>query len=325
MKKKLSLFLLITIIAIFMAACGSNSATEEKSNASTEPKETEETTELTIKHFLGETTVKKNPKKVVVFDFGTLDTLDALGVEVVGLPREGTVPSYLDKYNTDKYESVGSLKEPDFEKINELQPDLIIISARQVDLYEEFQEIAPTIYLGVDTTKYMESFKENATTIGQIFDKEAEVDAKLAEIDESIAALNEKATGMDENALVVLAEDGSLSAYGPASRFGLIHDVFGVKAVDENIEVSTHGQSISFEYVVEKDPNYLFVVDRGAVVTTGEGGSSAKQMLENDLIKGTKAYKENRIVYLDPNYWYLSGGGLVSVAEMVKEVEAGLE
>ena len=41
MKKKLSLFLLITIIAIFMAACGSNSSTEEKSNASAQPKETE--------------------------------------------------------------------------------------------------------------------------------------------------------------------------------------------------------------------------------------------------------------------------------------------
>lgn len=56
MKKKLSLFLLITIIAVFMAACGSNSSTEEKSNESAEPKETKETTELTIKHFLGETT-----------------------------------------------------------------------------------------------------------------------------------------------------------------------------------------------------------------------------------------------------------------------------
>ena len=160
MKKKLSLFLLITIIAIFMAACGSNSSTEEKSNASAEPKETEKTTELTIKHFLGETKVKKNPEKVVVFDFGTLDTLDALGVEVAGLPREGTVPSYLEKYNTDKYENVGSLKEPDFEKINELQPDLIIISARQQDLYKEFQEIAPTIYLGVDTTSIWNPLKK---------------------------------------------------------------------------------------------------------------------------------------------------------------------
>ena len=130
---------------------------------------------------------------------------------------------------------------------------------------------------------------------------------------------------MDLKCLGYIKSRGSVSAYGPASRFGMIHDVFGLKPVDENIEVSTHGQSVSFEYIVEKNPNYLFVVDSGAVVTTGEGASSAKQVLENDLIKGTKAYKENHIVYLDPNYWYLSGGGLISVAEMVKEIEAGLE
>ncbi|GJM75014.1 hypothetical protein HMSSN036_72300 [Paenibacillus macerans] len=58
-----------------------------------------------------------------------------------------------------------------------------------------------------------------------------------------------------------------MSAYGPGSRFGLIHDVFGVPAVDDTIEASTHGQSISFEYVAEKNPDYLFVVDRDAVVT----------------------------------------------------------
>lgn len=325
MKKKLMIFIL-AIFAVLLAACGSDSAKDSSATESTEPKEaTEEATEITVNHLLGETVVPVNPKNVVVFDFGVLDTLDTLGVEVTALPKEGTVPSYLEKYKGDEYQSVGSLKEPDFEKINEIQPDLIIISSRQQDLYEEFQEIAPTIYMGVDTTKYMESFVENSTTLGKIFDKEAEVEAKLAEIDASIKALNEKAAGMDENALVVLAEEGNLSAYGPASRFGIIHDVFGVKPVDENIEVSTHGQSVSFEYVVEKDPNYLFVIDRGAVVATAEGGTSAKQILENDLIKGTKAYKEDRIVYLDPNYWYLSGGGLVSVAEMVKNIEAGLE
>ena len=43
------------------------------------------------------------------------------------------------------------------------------------------------------------------------------------------------------------------------------------------------------------------------------------------LLKGQSLIKKIDIVYLDPNYWYLSGGGLVSVAEMVKEVEAGLE
>ena len=92
--------------------------------------------------------------------------------------------------------------------------------------------------------------------------------------------------------------------------------------MDKNIKASTHGQSISFEYIVKKDPDYLFVIDRGAVVG---GQSSAKQVVENDLVKGTKAYKEKHITYLDPDYWYLSGGGLVSLDEMVKQVDQALD
>lgn len=107
------------------------------------------------------------------------------------------------------------------------------------------------------------------------------------------------------------------------SCFGIIHDVFGFKHADENIEASTHGQSVSFEYIAEKNPDYLFVIDRRAVVTTGEPAS--KDLIENDLVKDKKAYKNGKIVYLDPNYRYVSGGGLLSVEAMVGEVTATVE
>ena len=87
---------------------------------------------MTIKHELGETTVTKNPEKVVVFDFGMLDTLDELGIEVAGLPQSN-IPSYLSKYEDEKYANLGSLKEPDFEAIHALKPDVIFISGRQSD------------------------------------------------------------------------------------------------------------------------------------------------------------------------------------------------
>lgn len=109
---------------------------------------------------------------------------------------------------------------------------------------------------------------------------------------------------------------------GANSRFGLIHDVFGIKPVDENIEASTHGMNVSFEYVVEKDPDMLYVIDRSAAV---EGNSTAKQLVENKLVENTKAYQNDNIVYLNPDFWYLSGGGLVSVEEMVNEISDSLE
>ncbi|MCJ8008053.1 siderophore ABC transporter substrate-binding protein [Lederbergia wuyishanensis] len=314
MRKIFSIFV-ISALMIIISACGTNTK-DSNENTGAAPSE-----ELTIKHQLDETKVKKNPEKVIVFDFGSLDTLDKLGIEPIALPKTN-IPKYLAKYEDEKYENVGSLKEPDFEKIHSLKPDLIIISGRQMELYDEFKAIAPTIFLGVDTEKYMESFESNARTIGNIFDKEDEVNKELSAIEESIKTLNEKASSLDGKSLVVLANEGKVSAYGPKSRFGIIHDVFGFAPVDDSIEVSTHGQSINFEYIVEKNPDYLFVVDRGAAV---DGKSSAKQIVENDMVKKSNAYKNGKIIYLDPDYWYLSGGGLESVSSMVKEVESALE
>ncbi|MBY0099138.1 siderophore ABC transporter substrate-binding protein [Mesobacillus maritimus] len=316
MKKKWQAFILITILALFATACGSD---DSASNADESNKEAET---MTVTHQLGETKVEKNPETVVVFDYGVLDSLDKLGVEVTGLPKQ-SLPGYLEKYNDDKYLDAGGLKEPDFEAINEMAPDLIIISGRQQDSYEEFSEIAPTIFMGLDTTKYMDSYKENAKLLGEIFGKESEVETEVAKVEEAIAGLNEKAASNGKNGLIILANEGNISAYGSGSRFGLLHDVFGVKPVDENIEVSTHGQNISFEYLVEKDPDYLFIVDRGSVVEGGK--SSATSIVENKLVENTKAVKNDNVVYLNADYWYLSGGGLTSVAEMVKEVEAALK
>lgn len=278
---------------------------------------------MTIEHELGTSEVEKNPEKVVVFDFGVLDTFKKLGLEdkVVGVAQSGVIPSYIEEFASEDYANIGSLKEPDFEKIAELDPDLILISGRQSEVYDQLQEIAETVFIGVDTENYMDSFTENVTTIGEMFGKESEVEDALAEIDDTIASVNEKAEEADKNALIILANDDKISAYGPSSRFGIIHDVFGVPAVDEGIEVSTHGSNVSFEYVTEQDPDLLYVIDRGAVVG---GESSAKQVVENKLMERTKAFQNDDIYYLDPEFWYLSGGGLISVQEMANQIEESL-
>src|SRR5699024_8942556 len=237
------------------------------------------------------------------------------------------------------YTDVGSLKEPNFEEIYELDPDLIIISGRQSDLYDEFEEVAPTLYLNINDGKYIDAFKNNAETIGEIFDedekieeeeekieekmnKEEKIEEEVEKIKEKINDLNEEATSMDKNALFVMANDGNISAYGPGSRFGVLYEEFGLTPVDETIDSSTHGQKISFEYIVEEDPDYIYVLDRAAV--TG-GDISAKQVMDNDLIKGTTAYKNDNINYLDAHIWYVSSGGIHGTMEMVEEIQSSLK
>lgn len=310
--KKIYSFALVLSILFALAACGSEEKAETASAG--------ETKEMTIKHEYGEATVKKNPEKVVVFDFGVLDTLDELDVKVTGVPQ-AIVPEYLKKYAGKEYTNVGSLKEPDFEAIHAMKPDVIFISARQAELYDQFAEIAPTVFVGMDYTDYMASFEKNMKLIGEIFEKEDVVADKLAEINASVDEINKEASAADEKALLVLANEGKVSAYGSGSRYGFIHDEFGFKAADEKIEASTHGQSITFEYILEKNPGILFVIDRTAAVG-GEVG--AKETIENELVKKTDAFKNGKIIYLDGTNWYLSGGGLQSLKSMIEEVRSAL-
>ena len=274
---------------------------------------------ITVTHKLGETEVPKNPSRVIVFDYGIADALNTLDVEIIGLPKS-SLPSLLSKYEDGKYENVGSLKEPDMEKVYELKPDLIIMSGRLESYYEELNKIAPTIYLGVDNTDYLGSFKKNMETLGQIFDKEKDVKAQVAKVEEAISKVNEKAEGV--NALIALANDNAFSVYGEGSRFGIIHKEFGIEAVDKTIESSTHGQKASFEYILDKNPDYLFVIDRAAV--TG-WNTSAKEMFDNEIIKKTDAYKNGNIVYLDADVWYTISGGIESTQKMVDEVLEALK
>ncbi|MDU2106066.1 siderophore ABC transporter substrate-binding protein [Clostridium sp.] len=274
---------------------------------------------IKITHKLGETEVTKNPSRVIVFDYGIADALNTLDVEIIGLPKSN-LPSLLSKYEDGKYENVGSLKEPDMEKVYELKPDLIIMSGRLESYYEELNKIAPTIYLGVDNTDYLGSFKKNMETLGQIFDKEKEVKTQVAKVEEAIGKVNEKAEGV--NALIALANDNAFSVYGEGSRFGIIHKEFGIEVVDKTIESSTHGQKASFEYILDKNPDYLFVIDRAAV--TG-GNTSAKEMFDNEIIKKTDAYKNGNIVYLDADVWYTISGGIESTQKMVDEVLEALK
>ncbi|EOH65276.1 MULTISPECIES: siderophore ABC transporter substrate-binding protein [Enterococcus] len=316
--KKIVLGFLV-IASLGLAACGNNEAQTSETKASST---VTTDTMLTVKDSNGESVeVQQNPEKVVVFDNGSLDTLDALGVgdKVIGAATKN-LPAYLEKYQ--EVESAGGIKEPDLEKINEMQPDLIIISGRQSDYQEQLSQIAPTLYLAMDAEKPWESMQENVTTLAKIFDKEKEAEEKLTDLTKQIDEVKEKASALDQTALVTLVNEGQLSAYGSGSRFGLVHDLFGFKQADDQIEASTHGQSVSYEYVLEKNPGILFVIDRTKAIG---GDTSNDNVAANELVAQTDAGKNDQVISLQPDVWYLSGGGLESMNLMIEDVNQALK
>lgn len=269
----------------------------------------------------GEFQVTKDPQRIVTFDYGVLDILDNMGIDVVGLPKSA-LPSDFSKYKDEKYKNLGDLKTPDFEAVNSVKPDLIIISGRQEDMYDKFSEIAPTILLDIDGEAYMDTFTRNVNALGKIFDKGKIVEEKLKNIEKQIEDINRKVTEKHVTASTIMVNDGALSAFGGQSRFGIIYKQLGFDNVDKNMKESTHGQQISFEYLVEKNSDYIFVVDRGAA--QGKEGT-AKSILDNELVKSTNAYKNNKIVYLNSVAWYTVAGGINSTETMLKDIDQAIK
>ena len=320
--KKYIVGLSMVLLSLGLVGCGSTNnegSSDSTGKAATSSTAKEETLEVNDSN--GKVTVPKNPKKVVVFDNGSLDTLDALGVgdKVVGAATDN-LPAYLDDYK--KVDSAGGIKEPDLEKINQMKPDLIIISGRQSDFLEQLKEIAPTMYLAVDTSDTWNSIKQNVETLGKIFGKEKAAKKQLAALETSIKETKEKAVESKDKALTVLVNEGQLSTYGKDSRFGIVYGTFGFAEADDAIKASTHGQSVSYEYVLDKNPDVLFVVDRTKAIG---GDDSNNNVADNELVAQTTAGKDKKVISLQPDVWYLSGGGLESVKMMLEDVNQAFE
>ncbi|MGL5989665.1 siderophore ABC transporter substrate-binding protein [Cetobacterium sp.] len=274
---------------------------------------------VVINHIMGTTEVVKNSKRVIVFDYGIAEMLNTAGIEIIGLPKEG-MPKFLSNYKDEKYINVGGLKEPNLEKIYSIKPDLIIVSGRQEPFYEQLSKIAPTVGLTTTGEDYIKVLQNNIEIISKIFTKGETLKNNLLTIENNLTVIKEKVEKNGLNALVVLSNNGKLSAYGLKSRFSIIYDYLGFKNL-ESITASTHGSKINFEYILEKNPDYIFVVDRSAVVG---GDVSANKVFDNDIVKATKAAKNKKIIFLDAEIWYTAAGGINTTQKMIDEISAAL-
>ncbi len=214
---------------------------------------------------------------------------------------------------------VGSITEINLERVNEARPDLIIIGNRLIDFYDQLSVISPVIYpTSVVTEDFMVAFESNLDDLALLFDMQDEIDNAKSEIRSKIENVRSLTGTSDDKALILLHNRGRFSAYGKGSRFGIVHDVLNVAEAAEGLSVHRHGSPVSSEFIQKANPDIIFIVDRSRVV---DNEVTNIDEIENILIKGTNAAKNERIYYLNPEIWYLSGSGVESVNVMLDEIE----
>ena len=319
--KKLLLMALMAVMAVGLIACG----TDKSDNESTKEEKTSVTiTSLDDSKNEIELEVPYNPKRIAILDLAALDIIDSIGVgdKVVGMAQ--TSIDYLSHYSENKsIKNLGTIKEADIEAVMECEPDIIFIGGRLSASYDKLSEIAPVVYLATDSSiGLVESTLKNARTIASIFGKENEVEDKVNQYNDRINNLKNIAFG--KNALVGMTTSGSFNILGNDGRCSIIGNEIGFNNLGATGNTSTHGNEASFETVVAKNPEYIFVMDRDKAIGTA-GAASAKEIVENDLVKSTPAYKNNHIIYLEnPNVWYTAEGGIQALDMMLKDLEKGL-
>lgn len=353
MKKKIMTLALSAVMAVSLAACGAGgnsdssssgstsasgssavsdvSSASAASDASTASSGEEKPETITVKSLNAnkeevDLEVPYDPERIAILDMACLDIIDSLGVgdRVVG--SAGTSLDYLQDYVTDEnIENLGTIKEADMEAVMACEPDVIFIGGRLSSSYDALSEIAPVVYLSTDTEiGVVESVRKNASTIAAMFGLEDQVDELMVDFDERIETLAAFAEG--KTAIVGMCTSGSFNVLGNDGRCSMIGREIGFEnvGVDANVDTSTHGNEASFEYVVEKNPDYIFVMDRDAAIGT-DGAQLAQDIMENELVQGTDAYKNGQLVYLEhPAVWYTAEGGVQALDLMLQDLETTL-
>jgi len=254
-------------------------------------------------------TVKKPVERIVI---GTpswmYDAVWIIGAqdEVVGVTKEAKerfakmLPGIQDK------QSIGSYRDPDFEVILSLEPDIVFGERRYVEGLKDTG-------IPVITMKFREIEKVDSEfrILAKILGKEERVESFIGWKNGYIDQLKEK-TKEIESKVRVYAEWSDVPLC-TGSRGSGVHDVIEL-AGGYNIANDLHGPypQVSPEWVLDKNPEVIIFpafADFAPTDLTGyhiNSHENAKQFIEEARnrieLNGTDAVKNNRVYVLDGHY-----------------------
>ena len=249
------------------------------------------------------------PERPVVYDLATLDTMQALGIPVAGVPK-AQFPAYMAGYGDAKYTVAGTLFQPDYEALSQIKPDLIIVGGRSAAKQDVLSKIAPTLDFSVKPATMLQDMERNITQIADMYGKQEQGKALVARIKSEVAELNQLAAQAQPGVLL-MAINERIMPQAPGARFGFLFDVLGAKSQLTAKDIPARGgPALTFDDLAKLQPEGIYVIDRNTGVGAAAGGGEiipSTKVFDNDKVKSTPAGQKGQIVFLDPKGWYLMG------------------
>ncbi len=264
--------------------------------------------------------VARDPQRIVSFDYGSYDSLIALGAGERVLAVPGNVPPYLAE-KAGQTQDAGNMKTPDIDAIAALKPDLILITGRQGESRQALQALAPTLDMGISGDDYFASIAHNVRLLGQLVGKPAEAQQALTALQGKADQARQRVAASKQRTLVLTHNDGRFAPTEQALIYSLLQAPRALPAPAPQPAGAPRQrpQPLDADAIAAARPDVIFIIDRSAAI-----GATPLDVatLANSPLARTPAAQAKRVVYLDPALWYLSGGGLQSVDLQIDQVLA---
>lgn len=301
----------VTVALLAMSACAGGEEQATGGAAASKPET------RVVEHAMGKTEVPADPERVVVLDTGELDDALALGVKPVGAVRADVSRdflSYLDDEQTAGIEMVGTITEPNLEKIAGLRPDLILSSTvRHEAIYPRLSDIAPTV-LAPDVG---DTWKQNFLLYADALGRKAKAEQMIADFEARAEDLGAKLDSAEPITVgVVRFVPGQIRLYGETSFIGTIFSDVGVQvpADARGKDVDTYVE-LSSELIDKANADQLIVSTYGPA-----GDTDQDAILGGPLWKRLDAVEEGRVEHVDDDVW-MTGIGIQAANHTLDDLE----
>jgi iron complex transport system substrate-binding protein len=289
--------------AAILAACGGSEPDQGQTAAESDTR--------SVEHAMGTAEVPAKPERVVVLDTGELDDTLALGVKPVGAVRIDVSTDFLSylEGQTDGIEMVGTISEPNLEKIAALEPDLILSSTvRHEAIFEQLQAIAPTV-LAPDLG---DTWKENFLLYAEALGKTGEAEEMIADFESRAAALGAE-IGTGKTLSIVRFLPGQIRLYADQSFTGVILGDMGLEVPAPAVGQDTFLE-LSPEQITEAEADYVYVSTYGPEDDTDQAAT-----VGGPLWQTLSAVQAGGVHELDDDL--LSGIGIQAAEQILDQFE----
>lgn len=307
------LVLLLIAFMLVLAACGK---TEEKSTKNTEDKASEES--YTVTHAMGETTIKGEPKRIVVLTNEGVEALLAMGVTPVGAVEAFTGDTWY-AHTAEQLKdtkSVGTESEPSLEAIAALKPDLIIGNKmRQEKVYDQLNKIAPTVFAETLRGDWQENFKLYSKAINKEEVGQEKLDAYNKHVEDLKAKLGDQT---QQKVSMVRFMAGDVRIYHKDTFSGVILEQLGFARPAEQDINDFAEKGLTKERIPAMDGDIMFYF----TYETGDKEASKleEEWINDPLFQNLEVAKAKKVFKVDDTIWNTAGGYLAAEL-MLDELE----